>query len=290
MAEILQKIRSYKTRTLWRNGKAILGWQKEFDKKLVCDYCEKVLDPETYQWREVHDRPFSDDSRIARYCGDDCQQAGLFDRGDFNYFDCDACGRTVCEQNPSNGWHTQYRTLDDGDNEKVCLRCYEKIILDEGIPREKFENREIAGTFFSRGNFEPLKAGYTVDELYQDFNIRSQNSIDSYCQRALELIDKGYKVVTGYENLAIGGLEGYVTLFYKPVQETKTIGELGSRTDLTAVQVDVEVAQILADIGVPVSDDDKYNFLLVKIVDGDYKEVWGCSGVPYVTKIAVKLK
>jgi hypothetical protein len=33
--------------------------------------------------------------------------------------------------------------------------------------------------------------------------------------KALELIDNGHKVIVGYESMAIGGLEGYITLFSK---------------------------------------------------------------------------
>ena len=42
-----------------------------------------------------------------------------------------------------------------------------------------------------------------------------EESVKRYYEKAIELIDKGHKVVVAYESMAIGGLEGYVTLLKK---------------------------------------------------------------------------
>ena len=139
--------------------------------------------------------------KYVESCGDLLFDGGW---GDFRYFTCPDCDRTICEQNPANGWHIQYRRVDD---EQICLRCFEKTILANGIPREDFEAGKLTGMFFSTGNSEPLEAGYQVVEGFDDKRIASEQGAQIVCHKALELIDLGYKVVVGYESMAIGGLE-----------------------------------------------------------------------------------
>lgn len=181
---------------------------------------------------ELYDTPWDDTPRIAylhkripaalkkdspfKYI-DSCSEL-LDDHSwaDFRYFECVECQRMICEQNPRNGWHTQYRYWgEDGDGEQICLRCYEKEVLENGIPREKFENEQLPGMFFSGDNSEPLDAGYEKEGTY------FVGDATPVCAKALELIDSGHKVVVGYESMAIGGLEGTVSLFYKK-EETPT--------------------------------------------------------------------
>ena len=128
---------------------------------------------------------------------------------DFRYFHCPCCGRYVCEQNPRNGWHSQYRMLHD---EQICLKCYEEHILAHGIDREELGDGHLPGMFFSGDNSEPLDAGYHIVPPFYDYRVGDPEPIIA---RALELIDSGQQVIIGYERLAIGGLEGYVTLFAK---------------------------------------------------------------------------
>ena len=68
---------------------------------------------------------------------------------DFRYFECMACYRTICEQNPRNGWKVQYRVDDFEDYEQICLQCYQTELLENGVNREKIENGEIDGMFFN---------------------------------------------------------------------------------------------------------------------------------------------
>jgi len=159
---------------------------------------------------DVFHTPWDDEPHTLKYCSEKCMDEDLFERHDFCYFYCHECGRVVCEQNPSQGYFTQVREI---NGEQYCLRCYEKIILKDGIDLETFEEGRISGMFFSSGNPELIDAGYSEVKNVPGF-IRSQESINTYCEKAIELINDGYKVVTAYERMGMG-LEGYVTMFYR---------------------------------------------------------------------------
>ena len=150
------------------------------------------------------------DNEIGVDYGISCREA-LYDEhwADFRYFDCPMCERTIIRQCPSNGWHSYVRINDEG--EEICLCCYEEEILEHGIPREKFEHHTIAGMFF---NQEELKNNGWEQVIWDAF-LRSEASVESYCQEAIQYIDDGYKVVTDYERLGLGGGEGYVSLWVK---------------------------------------------------------------------------
>lgn len=48
-----------------------------------------------------------------------------------------------------------------------------------------------------------------------DYFVNGAESAKRYNRKALELVDSGNKVLTAYERLAIGGLEGYITMMSK---------------------------------------------------------------------------
>jgi hypothetical protein len=81
--------------------------------------------------------------------------------------------------------------------------------------REKLEKGLIPGMFFSRDNHEPLDAGYRQVPGFTGFFVRTERDAGRIIRKALALMDRGEKVVIGYERLAVGGGEGYVTLFEK---------------------------------------------------------------------------
>lgn len=152
------------------------------------------------------------------YCYGTCLQL-LTDTSwsDFRYFYCSDCGRMICEQNPSNGWHTQYRVIHD---EQICLRCFERHVLENGVDRETLEEGHLQGMFFSNDNHEPIEAGY---EHIRDVFV--QSNAESVCEELLGLIDQGHKVLIGYESMAIGGGEGTVSLWVKKKAKTESEGE-----------------------------------------------------------------
>ena len=180
------------------------------EQDIKCDNCweNKARDEIS---AEVYNTPWDNAAVTKVFCSAGCRDVFLYEP-DFAYFWCDGCGRLICEQNPSNGWHTQYRELDD---EKICLKCYQEQILENGVERKKFEKNEIPGMFFSWDNTEAKEAGYEEVTGYQNNHITGQDSAERFCKKAIELIDKGYKVIAAYGSMAIGGLEGYVTLLAK---------------------------------------------------------------------------
>ena len=96
------------------------------------------------------------------------------------------------------------------NDEQVCNKCYEEYCFDNGIDLESFEAGTLSGLFFNDSELQDH--GYK--ELDSNF-INSQDSVDSYCQKAIDLINAGHKVITNYESLGIGGYEGYVTMWVK---------------------------------------------------------------------------
>lgn len=160
------------------------------------------------QTRYVYATPWDEDETEMPFCSEDCEVNYLY-TGDFQYFRCDPCGREICEQNPMNGWHIQYR---DCDGETVCLKCYKGLILENGVEREKLEDGKIPGMFFEWGNDTAKDAGYAEVPKFTNYFVGSQERADRFLGKALELIDHGYLVVVAYEEMSIDGLEGYVTL------------------------------------------------------------------------------
>lgn len=162
---------------------------------------------------ELYDTPWDDKPREVFFHREECEEA-YCRSGSFDYIDCESCGRRVCEQNPRNGWHVQFR--DHADLGYICLRCYEKEILDNGQPRIDFEGNRIGGgMFFSSDNHEPRGAGFEEVPDFTDYFVNSSEEAARYNRHALDLFDTGQKVITAYERLAIGGLEGYITMMSK---------------------------------------------------------------------------
>jgi len=165
---------------------------------------------------DVWDGPFDDAPRTITVhhnrdggCGTCSERIYDSSWSDFRYFDCEGCNRTICEQNPSNGWHAQYRIV---DGEQICLKCYEDELMEHGVNRESIENGTLPGMFFSGGNPEPLAAGY---EPHGDRFV--SGDADAVCQEVLALMDSGRQVIIGYESMGIGGGEGTVSLHSKAI-------------------------------------------------------------------------
>ena len=160
----------------------------------------------------VYDTPWETEGHELYFCSDECRETYLYG-GDFAYRYCEFCEREICGQNPSNGWHTQFRRTDEGDD--ICLSCYEADILEHGCSREKFVAGTLPGMFFSGDNHEPLEAGYEYVPGYHNAFIRDGAASEAACNTALELMDLGALVICGHESMAIGGGEGYISLFAK---------------------------------------------------------------------------
>lgn len=159
---------------------------------------------------ELYDTPWDEAPRVVWFCSDECEHA-YCSSGEFDYVACRACARRVCEQNPRNGWHIQFR--DHENLGHVCLRCYQDEILENGQPRSDFESESIrGGMFFSWGNTEPKDAGFLDVVRFKDYFVEGPESARKYNAHALSLIDSQSMVLTAFDRLAIGGLEGYITM------------------------------------------------------------------------------
>lgn len=130
---------------------------------------------------------------------------------DFRYFECGECSRMVIRQCPRNGWHSYVREVED---EEVCLKCYEESIFADGLPRDGFEEGRISGMFCDKG--ELTEHGFALVDGFEDCYISDQESSRRFCDKALALIDAGHAVAVDYERMAIGGSEGYVSLYSRP--------------------------------------------------------------------------
>jgi len=172
-----------------------------------CAWCEKKKGKEVF-CDEYYDTPWEDAPHIKYFCSDECQM-NYESPGDFNYFYCEECERMVCEQCPQNGWHTQYKDYRDS---RICLKCYQDLIVKEGIDREAFEKGTVPGMFFDTGNPETIKAGYKEEDTYF---IKGIEDVEKLCKKSIKMIDEGKKVIVCWERLAQGGSEGTVTLMYK---------------------------------------------------------------------------
>jgi len=200
---------------------------------VTCWECDRERPKDaTYEY-ELYNTPWDDVGTTAYLCTDEFghaeveREAGreiydswkyyescnevLTDSGwaDFRYFECVGCYRTICEQNPKNGWHVQYRLENFDDYEQVCLKCYQDEILAHGISREAVENGELAGMFFNSGDL----AGW--DKAIDYKRIADSESKQEVLNDILAWMEDGYKVVIDYDRMAIGGLEGYISVYRK---------------------------------------------------------------------------
>ena len=189
--------------------------------KIHCYECgEAIRRNEEYATLEVYDSPFDEqsktihlhvDNKISEQYGISCEEA-LYDEhwADFRYFECPLCQRTIIRQCPTNGWHSYVRDYED---EEICLGCFEHIIIKEGIARERFEAGKLDGMFFNEQDL--VNAGYEMVPDMENFFVRTKYDVERYCSVALQYIDEGYLVISEYEHMAIGGLEGYQTMWIK---------------------------------------------------------------------------
>ena len=194
-------------------------------KQVTCHECGDKKDIRAMYKLEVYWHPFDEKSETIHVCQkatwakkdkryrwlDSCEEL-LTDTSwaDFRFFTCDGCQRMICEQAPENGWHSQVRYVDEM---QFCLKCYQENLLYNGVDREAFEKGQLPGMFFSASELVDWER--IVDDAY----IRGKDDARRVCAKAVEYIDRGYKVLVDYERIAIGGLAGYVSLYAKRKDE-----------------------------------------------------------------------
>jgi len=189
--------------------------QADVDAELRCYECEELLELDApYTKITVFDSPFTNGKEIVLHVNNDNDCLDKLEDtswADFRYFTCNDCGRMVCRQSPYNGWHSWVRVREDGS--EVCLKCFEDDVLENGIPRESFEGGKISGSDFS---VEDLREnGYKEVDDFEGVHITGGPSAKRFCDKALGLMDQGKIIVTRYDHMAIGMIEGYVSMWAK---------------------------------------------------------------------------
>ena len=177
----------------------------EFDMYI---FKELAIDPEFYS------RPFDDvpeENYFVNHFAANCYRGIIYSK-DFAYFDCDDCGRTICQQNPSNGWISQMHVIDGIGT--ICNKCYEEGALVNGI-NDEFDGESIPGQFFNES--EILEAGWEkVEDSILAGSGYSGHRDPKYAIGLIQKwIDAGKKVLVNYESMAIGGLGGYISIYIK---------------------------------------------------------------------------
>lgn len=188
-------------------------------------YCftELMIDPEFYS------RPFDtapDGLLYSCWFAVDCMRGSVYSK-DFAYFDCDCCNRTICEQNPSNGWMSQGRFYPDDDScSMICNKCFEEEMFEKGVDvSEVLRCRTIPGTFFVTSELEE-KGFFEVEDM-QDVLVgagRFGSQDESVFFNLLadkEAALKDHIVVFNYESMSIGGMGGYISVWAKPKDSAK---------------------------------------------------------------------
>ena len=183
-----------------------------------CGECCTVVPGKCTTDVEMWDTPWEDEPAVRPICAV-CMSVGRLEDeswSDFRYFTCDQCSRFICRQNPANGWHTQVRMVNEC--EEVCLRCYQEDILKNGVSKDQLEQGQLPGMFFNVGELEGL--GFECAERW--VLIQREEQAKVLADKALMLMNDDKIVVIGFESMAIGGLEGYVSLYWKH-KESKDI-------------------------------------------------------------------
>ncbi len=177
----------------------------EFD---IWFYKETGIEPELYS------TPFyltPEDYFFCCYFAYDCYYGRVYS-GDFQYFECSECERDICQQNPRNGYHTQFRFIDD---EMICEKCYNERLLRDGSDIEEIiRTEEIQAGFFNSNDLS--KHGWA---LYQDCITVGAGRFNSvpksmFFARLAEL-PKSNDYLIDIDSMAIGGMGAEVSIYQR---------------------------------------------------------------------------
>ena len=226
-----KQVEELKKQTLlpWgENVKTLLTGGGGFVDSVVLNSDEVVKCEETDMWiykesayaASLYWRPFDENPQTFFFCTTfayECYIGRQYSK-DFAFFHCVGCGREICEQNPDNGWHIQYAVINEC--EQICLRCKEKQLFDSGVDVDEIiRTQQVDGMFLNTN--ELLDAGFQIHEKFDGVLLGSgysgyadpQNFFDKLqeCREDFE----GKTVIINYENMAIGGLGGYISVWIK---------------------------------------------------------------------------
>lgn len=189
--------------------------EDDFDEEIIeCTefdiFCFKSLSIKSYLYSQPWDEE-PEDNYYSSYFAIDCMVGQIYNK-DFTYSKCDWCEKNICEQNPFNGWVTQFRDVNNNE-ERICLKCLQESILVMGIPEESFEQNKIPSEamFYSHSELKEFNW-----ELYKsDIRIQTIDDTENMNQICLKLLNKEKKVLLDLSSMSIGGLEGYLNIYIK---------------------------------------------------------------------------
>jgi hypothetical protein len=181
----------------------------------------------------LYSTPWSKEPNKNYYLNDwalDCEIGTIYSK-DFAYFDCNDCNRTICEQDPSNGWNVQYRVIDPEEYERVCTKCYEHHILNFGMNEMICEHKQLSGLFGIQAISQEY--GFKIVEPFDNYHI---GDAELLIAKAKELDAIGHIIIVQFDRMAIGGIEGYVTMFSKYAPTNEEIFDNGVEIDRYPMQ------------------------------------------------------
>ena len=169
-----------------------------------CKRCGTTCLEDTMLVQDVYQSPWDDKPKLEYHCSSHCEERE--NEGDFSPITCDACGSSIVQRCTSNGWHEYFRKL---DGNLVCLKCYQEGLEKVGIDRADIVKGKAPGMFFNRG--ELADKGWHKIASY----VLPGADMPRYQADCLAVIDAGGRIIVEYDRMAIGGLEGYITVWSK---------------------------------------------------------------------------
>ena len=153
---------------------------------------------------EYYSDPWQEEAdRLSFYCSEECEQA---DDGSFSPEYCDSCERDICQRCESNGWREYFR-VNQEEGGLECVKCYQERLMEYGIDADAFlENERIPGDFFDDADLQ--EAGFR--QVGQD-SYQIPGGVSDLKEDVRRLLHR--RLVINLERVAIGGGEGYVTLW-----------------------------------------------------------------------------
>jgi len=129
----------------------------------LCPSCEKHAALKIH-WGEYYHTPWRSEPEKIYFCSNVCMDT--FETSDtWPYYFCDLCERLICARDPREA-RLPYQFKDMPDGRYLCLKCFEKEVIRDGMPKEWFEQGLPLDITF---RFSPRGQGYelleTTDKL-----------------------------------------------------------------------------------------------------------------------------
>lgn len=193
----------------------------------ICFECSEICHPVHTQGL-LKLNPWSLEKEF-KFCSDKCFTKCISE----SFFRCDSCQFLVSKCNLNNCWesfkiqnpyHDEDQEVDEEDEELglckgfVCNACYERVMLDRGLPKDLLNDSKINGV-----NFENDLSKHGFSELIKSSKVSKPADAKSLNEEALTFFDTHLLI---FDVVPIGcpAFEASVTLWGKPkkVKGTKS--------------------------------------------------------------------